>query len=210
MTTEIMFILDRSGSMSACAADAVGGFNEYLKAQKKNPRGKRLTLLQFDHRIEFTYESAKPKDCKPLELGKTYEPRGTTALLDAIGTGLDCIKDAKKAIVAIYTDGLENASREWTAEGVKAALKRAEEKGWEVLFLASDINTDFAVHTLGMPKHRVAAVKGASVGASMRTVAARATNYAATGKASADSLQGDYDNAVAGKRPSVTTATGND
>ena len=192
MKTEILFIIDRSGSMMSCAQDAVGGFNAFLKDQKKEPKGKRLTLLQFDHEVDVTYDSEKIKNCKKLVLGETYQPRGSTALLDAIGGGLDRLKGSKNAIVAIYTDGQENASREWTVEGVKKALKKAENKGWEVLFLAADVDTSFATQTLGMASHRVAG-GAVNVAAAASAFSTRATNYAATGKASMDSIQEDYD-----------------
>ncbi len=191
MKTEILFIMDRSGSMASCAKDTVGGFNQFLKTQKKDPEGKRLTLLQFDDLIEHTYESDKLKDCKKLVLGETYRPRGMTALLDAIGSGLDKIKDAKKAIVAIYTDGHENASKEWTADGVKKLLKRAEKKGWEVLFLAADVDTTYATQTLGMRGHTVAG-GAVAMAATMDTLSARTSNYVKTGQASKESLQADY------------------
>lgn len=189
LKTEILFILDRSGSMASCATDAVGGFNSFLKDQKKEPKGKRLSLLQFDNHREYTYDRAKLKDCKKLVLGETYVPRGSTALLDAIGMGVNRLEKAEKAIVAVYTDGHENNSQEWTAEAVKKLLKKCEKKGWEVLFLSADVDTTYATQTLGMSKHRVAG--GAGVAAAAATFSMRASKYANTGVASQDSLQAD-------------------
>lgn len=194
--TEILFILDRSGSMTSCASDAVGGFNSFLKDQKKKPKGKRLTLLQFDHEIEYTYDRSKLKDCKKLVLNETYSTRGTTALLDAIGIGLNHLKKADKAIVAIYTDGYENASREWSPEAVKKAIKKANKKGWEVIFLAADIDTKFATQTLGMSASKVATVRKSDIGKTMGLVSNYTRSYASSGKQSSTNLQEDHDKAV--------------
>lgn len=191
MKTEIIFILDRSGSMQSCAKDAVGGFNTFLKEHQKEPKGKRLTLLQFDHKLIYTYTSKKIKKCTPLVNGETYQPRGSTSLLDAIGTGINRLKDSKKAIVIIYTDGQENTSWEWSPDGVKDLIKQVVKKGWQVDFLAADVDTTFATQALGMSKRNVAG--GASVGLAMASSATRSMAYAKTGLVSGSSLQDDYD-----------------
>lgn len=191
MKTQILFILDRSGSMMSCAADACGGFNSFLKDQKKKPKGKRLTLLQFDHELIYTHKKKKIKDCDELVLGETYAPRGATALLDAIGTGINDLDNAEKAIVAVYTDGYENSSKEWKTESVKKLLKKCEKRGWEVLFLSAGLDTSYATDTLGMAAQHVAG--GASIAAAAGAFSTRASNYSQTGTVDFSSLQDDVD-----------------
>jgi hypothetical protein len=197
MKTEILFIMDRSGSMGSCAADAVGGFNQFLKDQKKKPKGKRLSLFQFDDQFEYTYKSEKLKNCKPLVLGKTYVPRGMTALVDAVGGSINALK-AKKAIVAIYTDGFENASKEYTYDDIEKLIKKKRKKDWEVIFLASDMSKEQAMGIAGsmgisMTKTAVVGKSAQAYGASMGTIARAANNYAASGKASDLNIQDEYD-----------------
>jgi hypothetical protein len=192
MKTEILFILDRSGSMGSCASDAVDGFNHFLKQQKKNPKGKRLTLLQFDNEFLYTYSREKLKNCKKLKLGETYSPRGMTALLDAIGFGLQKIKDAKKAVVTIYTDGYENASKEYNESKVKKLVEKAKKKDWEVIFMAAEINPQVA-YNIGFSKHKVAVVNKGDIFRSMDVACNYTTAYAATGLVKTGSLQEDHD-----------------
>ena len=194
--TEILFILDRSTSMSSIAGSAVEGFNAFLKQQQKKSKGKRLTLLQFDDKLEFIYRSEKIKNCKPLVLGQTYVIQGCTALLDAIGTGLHQIRKAEKAIVAIYTDGQENMSKEFSVKKVKAALAKAELKGYEVIFLAADIDTTYATQTLGISITKVAKVDKRDFLSTMHTLDSYTTNYAKSGQVSATVLQADIDTDV--------------
>lgn len=189
--THLLFIMDRSGSMAACASDAVGGFNTFLAEQQKEPKGKRLTLHQFDNHHELTYDKSKLRDCKPLVLNETYVPRGSTALLDAIGKGMNSLRDKEKVIVMIYTDGYENASHEFNADQIKTMIKQADERGWEILFMAGDLDTTYATQTLGMAVNKVASTRNTRHGfaASMSTMAARASTYAADGTKVAASLE---------------------
>jgi len=119
---EIGFVLDRSGSMNAMKEEAIGGINAFLESQQKLPGEARLTLVLFDHEYIVTYDGVPIKDVPPLD-SHSYVPRGTTALLDAIGRTINTIGERLdktpeperpgKVIVAILTDGLENASQEF-------------------------------------------------------------------------------------------------
>ncbi len=195
--TEILFVLDRSSSMGHISQAAVDGFNAFLEEQQSDPKGKRLTLVQFDSNIEFIYKSRKLKDCRPLINGETYVIQGMTALLDAIGEGLHHIKNAKKAIVAVYTDGGENMSVEYSSEGIKKMLKKATKKGWETIFLASELGTvQYATRVLGFAANKVAHVMPKDFVNNMRTYSSYTTNYVNSGEASCDSFQADIDQDV--------------
>lgn len=154
MKTEIAFILDRSGSMSSMTRAAIAGFNEFLAAQKTTvddagqPIPATFSLILFDHEYLPVHNREDIQTAQPLD-ESTYTPRGSTALLDAIGRTIDTIGAAieatpraerpTKVIVAILTDGEENASRRHTMQDVRERITRmTEHHGWEFLFLGAD------------------------------------------------------------------------
>ena len=146
--TEIVCVIDRSGSMESIASDAVGGFNAFLKEQQKDTSEARLTLVLFDHEYQVLYESANVQEVSPLN-AETYIPRGTTALLDAVGRTMTDLgarlaniaeeNRAAKVIVAILTDGMENASTDYSNEKIAEMIEHQRTKyGWEFIFLAAN------------------------------------------------------------------------
>ncbi len=144
MKTEIICIIDRSGSMASIAADAIGGFNTFLADQKTVPGEARITVALFDDKYEVLYANAPIASAEPLT-NKTFVPRGGTAMLDAIGRTLNeqgaRIKSdawADKVIVCILTDGQENRSREYTASKVKEMVQHAEKHDWSFIYLAAN------------------------------------------------------------------------
>ena len=148
MTTELAYILDRSGSMASMQEPAVAAFNQFVKDQLDVPGEARLTLVQFDDQYEVPI-SALPVEKVPKLTAATYTPRGSTALLDAIGRTiketdrrLQALPETErptKVILVIFTDGMENASQEYTSRHISdlIALYR-KEKGWEFIFLAAN------------------------------------------------------------------------
>ncbi len=146
--TEIAYILDRSGSMQPMQEPAVAAFNDFIKSQLDVPGDARLSLIQFDDAYEVPV-SAKPIQDVPQLTAATYTPRGSTALLDAIGR---TIKETDrrisalpegdkpgKVILAIFTDGEENASQEYTIKHIGDLIRLyRDQKGWEFLFLAAN------------------------------------------------------------------------
>ncbi|MHA2280200.1 MAG: vWA domain-containing protein [Promethearchaeota archaeon] len=151
-TTEIVFILDRSGSMSRIASDAIGGFNAFLKEQKDLPDKANFTLVLFDHEYNLVYNGVDIKEVEELD-DKTYTPRGTTALLDAIGRTVDDVKarldkscptcgcgekNSSKVLVGILTDGLENASRDYSKTKINELIEAGKKNEWEFIFLAAN------------------------------------------------------------------------
>jgi len=146
--TEIVCVVDRSGSMGAMRREAIGGFNAFLSAQKAEPGEAVLTLVLFDHEYELVHDAVPIAQVPPLD-GETYEPRGTTALLDAVGRTIDDVgrrlagtpepQRPDKVIVAILTDGLENASQDYTHRKVAKMIAHQREKySWEFVFLAAN------------------------------------------------------------------------
>lgn len=146
--TEIAFILDRSGSMGGHREAAVAGFNEFLRDQQKLAEKARLTLVLFDNEYEVPAENIPVSEVVCLDQ-VTYGPRGTTALLDAIGRTIKSFRKRIKrlpekerpdqVVFAIFTDGLENASRKYTWSDIADMIaKRQGRDGWEFLFLAAN------------------------------------------------------------------------
>lgn len=144
--TDITIILDRSGSMQSTANDAIGGFNTFLKEQQALPGEACLTLIQFDDQYEVNYAETPIKSVKALT-HETFKPRGSTALVDAMGRGISDLKARIKAIpkedrpnvvVVIITDGEENCSREWTMDRVNELITKRQAKGWQFVFIGAN------------------------------------------------------------------------
>lgn len=145
---EIVCVIDRSGSMEAIRSDAVGGFNRFLEEQKKLPGDARLTLVLFNHEYGLVADGAPLSMIQPLS-DETYVPSGTTALLDAVGRTLDAVRARidgmasaarpDRVIVSILTDGMENASRDYTYERIGTMIAECRKKrGWDFVFLAAN------------------------------------------------------------------------
>lgn len=145
---EIAYVLDRSGSMQGLQEAAIAGFNQFVKSQLDVPGDARLTLVLFDDEYLVPCAAAPIQDVPELN-AQTYVPRGSTALLDAIGRTIKDLgqrlvtlsneNQPGKVIVAIFTDGLENASREYTRHHISDLIRlHRNEKGWEFLFLAAN------------------------------------------------------------------------
>ena len=154
--TELVMILDRSGSMGGLESDTIGGYNSMLKKQRETEGEVLVSTVLFDDESEVLYDRIPLQDM-PQMTEKEYYVRGCTALLDAIGGAIYHIgnvhKYAKdedrpeKTIFVITTDGLENASKRYSYEKVKQMVERQKEKyGWEFLFLGSNID---AIETAG-------------------------------------------------------------
>ncbi len=148
--TEIVFILDRSGSMSGLEADTIGGFNGMIEKQKKEPGEALISTVLFDHESVVLHDRVDVKKVEPMT-DRDYTVRGCTALLDAIGGAIHHIGNVHKyaraedvperTLFVITTDGMENASRRYDSNKVKAMIRRQKELyGWEFLFLGANID----------------------------------------------------------------------
>lgn len=143
--THVYFLLDRSGSMQSIKTDTEGGFAAFIDEQRQAPGTCRVTLAQFDNSYEEVYAELAVADVPALDL----QPRGGTALLDSMGhlitdagARLAALPDDERpgtVIVAIMTDGHENASREWTHPAIKALVEQqTDQYGWEFMYMGAD------------------------------------------------------------------------
>lgn len=148
---EIIVIADRSGSMESIRSDAIGGFNGFLEEQQALKGKANLTLVLFDDKYEVAVDRVPVKKVPKLT-AQTFVPRGTTAMNDAIGKALATLEELNptKAVICIITDGMENASREFTREQVKAKIQEAEAKGYQVQFLAANMDAYQASASYGI------------------------------------------------------------
>lgn len=155
--TELVFILDKSGSMEGLESDTIGGFNSILSKQKEDDDNGLLTTVLFDNNYEIIHDRLKIKDILPLT-NKEYYVGGTTALLDAIGKTIKKIEaDQEKkptpTLVTIITDGQENESREYSYEHVKELIYRKEQHdNWKFVFLGANIDTFDVAEKMGISR----------------------------------------------------------
>ena len=149
--TSIHIVLDRSGSMYGCIGDTLGGFNHFLEKQKNdNPSG-TVTLNLFAHDYDTVYENTPIGQVQALTKD-TYFPRGTTALLDAIGNTIKKIETQENPMIVIITDGYENASTKFTHSHVKDLISMKESLGWTFVFLGANQDAIEVGGVLGIPE----------------------------------------------------------
>ncbi len=162
--TEIVFIIDRSGSMAGLEEDTIGGFNAMVEKQKKEPGEALLSAVLFSDHGSVIYDRVDIRKVEPMT-DQQYQVGGCTALLDAIGRAVHHIGNVHKyareedrpgkTIFVITTDGMENASREYTYEKVRRMVKDEQEKfGWEFLFLGADMDAISAARSFGIRSDR--------------------------------------------------------
>lgn len=145
--TEVVFILDRSGSMAGLEDDTIGGFNSILKKQREEDGDANVTTILFDQEIEMLHKRINIKDIKDIT-DKDYYVRGCTALLDALGYAINFMtnvtkndKKAENVLFIITTDGYENASKEYSYEQIRQMITCQKEKyNWKFLFLGANID----------------------------------------------------------------------
>lgn len=163
--TELVFILDRSGSMDPLAEDTIGGYNSLLKKQKELPGKAMVTTVLFDDQYEVLHNGEDLSKVEPLT-SATYYARGCTALLDAVGRtlmdvdakykGLADFMKPSKTMVVIITDGMENSSREYTYEKVKRMISARRGIGWEFVFLGANIDAEAVAENISIDRNRAA------------------------------------------------------
>ena len=164
--TEIVFILDRSGSMRGLEADTIGGFNSLIERQKKEEGEAYISTVLFDHESQVLHDRV-PLDAIQLMTEKDYFVRGNTALLDAVGSAIQHIGNVhkyareedrpEKTLFVITTDGQENASTRYNYDKVKQMVERQKEcYGWEFLFLGANIDAAKEAGRFGIRADRTA------------------------------------------------------
>ncbi|MBR6523775.1 MAG: VWA domain-containing protein [Clostridia bacterium] len=148
--TELVFIIDRSGSMSGLEKDTIGGFNSMIEKQRKEEGECYVSTVLFDHETKVLHDRVKLSEVRPMT-EEDYTVRGTTALIDALGGAIHHIGNVHKyarpedvpahTMFVITTDGMENASRRYTSDQVKQKIERQKEKyGWEFIFIGANID----------------------------------------------------------------------
>jgi len=162
--TELVLILDRSGSMSGLESDTIGGYNAMLEKQKKEAGDAIITTVLFDDRYELLHDRINLKGIAPIT-DKEYFVRGSTALLDAVGRTINKIGNVQKhtaveeraehVMFVITTDGMENASREFSYEKIRHMIEHQKSKyGWEFIFLGANIDAIATAERFGISKDR--------------------------------------------------------
>ena len=164
--TELVFILDRSGSMSGLEKDTIGGFNSMLEKQRKEPGDAVVSTVLFDNETEVIHDRVVIADVPNLT-DKEYFVRGCTALLDAVGGAIHHIGNIhkyarkedvpEKTLFIITTDGMENASHHYTYDKVRQMIERQKERyGWEFLFLGANIDATAEAKRFGIDESMAA------------------------------------------------------
>ena len=183
--TEIVFILDRSGSMAGLEDDTIGGFNAFVEKQKKEEGEAVLSAVLFSDDSEVIYDRVDIQKVEPMT-ERQYRVGGCTALLDAICGAVRHIKNVHKyareedrpakTVFVITTDGMENASREYSYAEVQRMVKHEQEKhGWEFLFLGANMDAIAAARSFGIREDRAVRYKRDCVGTAL--------NYQVVGEA---------------------------
>jgi len=162
--TELVFILDRSGSMSGLESDTIGGYNAMLEKQKTAPGEAVITTVLFDDKYVLLHDRINLRGISPIT-DKEYYVRGNTALLDAVGKTINKIGNVQKhtaederaehVMFVITTDGMENASREYGYDKVRQMIEHQKSKyGWEFIFLGANIDAISTAERFGISKDR--------------------------------------------------------
>ena len=182
--TELVFILDRSGSMGGLESDTIGGFNGMIEKQKKENSQVNVTTILFDDEVDIIHDRFPVEIIEPLT-EKEYFVRGCTALLDAVGTAIEKLENvqkhlpedhrAGKVIFVITTDGLENSSEHFNYEQIRRKIEAKKECGWEFLFLGANIDAGREAEKIGIARNRSVTYENDAEGI--------ATNFEAVGKA---------------------------
>lgn len=182
--TELVFILDRSGSMGGLESDTIGGFNGMIERQKKEGEKVNVTTILFDDEVEIIHDRFPIDAVQPLT-DKEYYVRGCTALLDAVGQAINKIDNvqkhlpgehrAGKVLFVITTDGLENSSTEFNYNDIKRMIGAKKECGWEFLFLGANIDAGKEAEKIGIERNRSVTYENDHDGVAL--------NYEAVGRA---------------------------
>ena len=175
--TELVFILDRSGSMSGLEADTIGGFNSLLEKQKKEEGEALVSVVLFDDSTQVLYDREDIRKVEPMN-DSQYYVRGCTALLDALGSAIRHIGNVhkyarhedvpEKTLFIITTDGMENASRQYSYDMVRKMVERQKDRyHWEFLFLGANIDAISVAGRFGIKESRAVNYENDSIGTAL-------------------------------------------
>lgn len=172
-TTEMVFILDRSGSMSGLESDTIGGFNGMIEKQKKEEGTALVTTILFDDQYEILHDRLALSEI-PKMTEKDYTVRGCTALLDAVGRTIRHISSIHKyarpedvpahTVFVITTDGMENASQKYSYDAVREMIEAKKKQGWEFMFIGANIDAAAEAARIGISRENAANYAADSIG----------------------------------------------
>lgn len=179
----VSFVLDETGSMSGYKSQTIAGFNEYLTGLKAEKNAAiKFTLTQFNsNETKIVHDSVSIKDVPELT-DTTYVPRACTPLYDAIGATIVALDNATKGkdvrvLVAIQTDGLENASKEYSRDDIMTMIEECKKEGWTFVFLGADIDAYEAGHSLGISQDNIMQYSSSQSRAAFQNMAVATSNY---------------------------------
>lgn len=210
-TTEIICVIDRSGSMASVKNDAIGGFNTFLKAQQDEAEDGSvlLTLVKFNHGYEIAYNGVDIRNVKPLD-NKTFVPDGMTALYDAIGRAISDVDEREKSggatsdrcLMVILTDGEENSSKQYNREKIKEMVEGKKNAGWEFIFLSSELDAWDVGTSFGISAGNIAVYTNSTGGVQdvYNTIGTLAMSYTQTG-----SISPTWSNTLQTHQPSTSS-----
>ena len=189
---ELVFILDRSGSMGGLERDTISGFNNMISKQKEQNIKANVTTILFDDEVDIIHDRFPLEIIEPLT-EKDYFVRGCTAFLDAVGTAIEKMENvqkhlpeenrARKVLFVITTDGLENSSEHFTQEQIRRKIETKKECGWEFLFLGANIDAGREAEKIGINRNRSVTYENDAEGI--------AINFRAVGKALSKAVSSD-------------------
>ena len=213
--TELVFILDKSGSMSGLESDTIGGYNAMIRKQQEESGKARITTVLFSDESEILHDQTDIMEMKPMTK-RQYQVGGSTALLDAVGMTIHKIGNAQKyakeelradkVMVVITTDGMENSSREYTYEKIRRMIERQKNRyGWEFIFLGADIEAVTAAAKLGIERDRAVNFHSDSQGTTLnyKVISDAVSTVRANKTISEDwkiEIETDYENRGKGKK----------
>ncbi len=186
--TEVILLLDRSGSMYTLLQSTIDGVNEFLSEQSRSDADMYVSIYQFNHRFKTLFE-AQPAQDKMTISRENYRPSGQTALLDAISETIDRtafrlshLEEETDVVVAIVTDGYENASRRTTLAQAREMIESKEREGWEFVFLGADLASMRDAAGIGISSHKSARYDPtpSSVSSSYRIMSSKIARYSRT------------------------------
>jgi len=152
---DVIFILDKSGSMSGSEENTISSFNEYLEREKKNKFNTTITTVLFSDSYHYLHNNINIKDVKPIT-AHDYYVEGCTALYDTLGNVISDVekRETDKVLFIIITDGYENASREYSNENIKKLIKK--HKDWQFIYIGADIDSYAAGSSIGIRRENIA------------------------------------------------------
>ena len=206
--TELVFILDRSGSMSGLESDTIGGYNSFLEKQRKEKGNCLVSTVLFNQTSKVVHDRADLETVKKMDRND-YFASGTTALIDALGESIRHIRNVHKyireedvpthTVFVIITDGMENASHIYSSDEVKKMVSQQKEKGWEFLFLGANIDAVETAKRYGIDEDRAVEYLCDETGVqnNFETLAKTVSSFRASGTITKDwgaQIRKDHDN----------------